>query len=77
MSCAATKASYDELCTKLRKISHLEGGKIVSILEFPGISMTWQYLSFASLSDSSLWITGAMGLMGWDEQTFMPTGAEQ
>lgn len=44
MACAATTASYGELCTKLRKISHLEG---------------------------------AMGLMGWDEQTMMPCGAEE
>jgi len=44
MTCAATAASYEELCTKLRKISHLEG---------------------------------AMGLMGWDEQTMMPIGAEE
>ena len=41
MSCSAT---YEELCSKLRKISRLEG---------------------------------CMGLMGWDEQTMMPTGAEQ
>ena len=25
MTCAATAALYDELCNKLRKISHLEG----------------------------------------------------
>jgi Zn-dependent M32 family carboxypeptidase len=38
MSCKAVTATYDELCTKLRKIAHLEG---------------------------------AMGLMGWDEQTMV------
>ena len=73
MTCAATAARYDELCTKLKKISHLEG----SLSKHAACRGEEGGVQYQPLTGECAGPAGAMGLMGWDEQTFMPPGAEE